>query len=132
MLHLNFNFFNSLVGYVGKKISSFTNKVVCSFCVAANMLFGNPTVQKYVAAFWVGFYTVSDVMGMTSWSKKVVLRLFNDPDFPAAELGKAKVVEAHALIDYFSVRRSREDPDEGRNGELKNELKRRMQEKEAR
>lgn len=80
----------------------------------------------------VRFYTVSDVMEMTSWSKKVVLRLFNDPDFPAAELGKAKVVEAHALIDYFSVRRSREDPEEGRNGELKNELKRRMQEKEAR
>ena len=80
----------------------------------------------------VRFYTVSDVMEMTSWSKKVVLRLFNDPDFPAAERGKARVVEAHALIDYFSVRRTREDPEEGRNGELKNELKRRMQEKEAR
>ena len=77
----------------------------------------------------VRFYTVSDVMEMTSWSKKVVLRLFNDPDFPAAELGKAKVVEAHALIDYFSVRRTREEPEEDRNGELKNELKKRMREK---
>ena len=40
----------------------------------------------------VRFYTVSDVMEMTSWSKKVVLRLFNDPDFPSLDYGKAKLV----------------------------------------
>ena len=50
----------------------------------------------------VRFYTISDVMELTSWSKKVVLGLFNEPEFPASNLGKAKVVEAHALIEFFS------------------------------
>lgn len=75
----------------------------------------------------VRFYTISDVMELTSWSKKVVLGLFNEPEFPASNLGKAKVVEAHALIEYFSTRRDREKQD--RNGELKNELKKRIREK---
>lgn len=75
----------------------------------------------------VRFYTISDVMELTSWSKKVVLGLFNEPEFPASNLGKAKVVEAHALIEYFSTRRDREKED--RNGELKNELKKRIREK---
>ena len=75
----------------------------------------------------VRFYTISDVMELTSWSKKVVLGLFNEPEFPASNLGKAKVVEAHALIEYFSTRRDREKED--RNGELKNELKKRIWEK---
>lgn len=75
----------------------------------------------------VRFYTISDVMELTSWSKKVVLCLFNEPEFPASNLGKAKVVEAHALIEYFSTRRDREKQD--RNGELKNELKKRIREK---
>ena len=75
----------------------------------------------------VRFYTISDVMELTSWSKKVVLGLFNEPEFPASNLGKAKVVEAHALIEYFSTRRDREKED--RNGELKKELKKRIREK---
>ena len=56
----------------------------------------------------VRFYTVSDVMEMTSWSKKVVLRLFNDPDFPSLDYGKAKLVEAHALIAFLSVKHERD------------------------
>ena len=42
------------------------------------------------------------------WSLNTVLRLFNDPHFPASDFGKTKVVEAHALINYFSKRHERE------------------------
>ena len=87
--------------------------------------------QRYISSE-VRFYTIEELRKMLGWSEMTVQKLFNDPSFPSADYGKSKIVEAHALIDYFSVRRSREDPEEGRNGELKNELKRRMQEKEAR
>jgi len=60
MLHLNY--LKSIAAYAGQKISSFVNKAVCAFCLAVNLVLGNPTVQKYVAAFWLGFYTVTDVM----------------------------------------------------------------------
>ena len=36
-----------------------------------------------------------------------VLKLFNDPQFPASDFGKTKVVEAHALINFFSKRHER-------------------------
>ena len=87
--------------------------------------------QRYISSE-VRFYTIEELRKLLGWSEMTVQKLFNDPSFPSADYGKSKIVEAHALIDYFSVRRSREDPEEGRNGELKNELKRRMQEKEAR
>ena len=85
----------------------------------------------------VRFYTVLDLMEMTGWSTKVVLKLFNDPSFPSSDLGKAKIIEAHALIDYFSVRRVRknepEDEDNDkeriRKDEIRNELARRLRTK---
>lgn len=52
----------------------------------------------------IRFYTVDDLMQMLGWSKTIVLKLFNDPKFPSTDFGRNKVVEAHALIDYFSVR----------------------------
>ena len=50
----------------------------------------------------VRFYGISDVARMTGWSEKTVQKLFNDPNFPSADFGKNKVVESHALIEYFS------------------------------
>ena len=52
----------------------------------------------------IRFYTVDDLMQMLGWSKTTVLKLFNDPKFPSTDFGRNKVVEAHALVDYFSVR----------------------------
>lgn len=52
----------------------------------------------------VRFYTVEDLMAMLGWSKTTVLKLFNDPRFPSTDFGRNKIVEAHALIEYFSVR----------------------------
>lgn len=54
------------------------------------------------------FYTISDVQKMTHWSEATVQKLFNDPHFPAADFGKQKVVESHALINYFSERHSKD------------------------
>ena len=74
----------------------------------------------------VRFYTVQDLMEMSGWSEKVVHQLFNDPEFPASDLGRARIVEAHALIDYFSVRRIRAEQNRRGKGELKHELRSRL------
>lgn len=55
----------------------------------------------------VKFYSIADIQKMTGWSEKTVQKLFNDPEFPATDLGRNKLVEAHALINYFSKRRSK-------------------------
>ena len=68
----------------------------------------NNTVIQYLSSEAV-FYSIEDVMKMTGWSKKVVQRLFNTQGFPYTNFGKKKLVEAHALVAYFSVSRLRED-----------------------
>lgn len=55
----------------------------------------------------VKFYTISDIAEMTGWSEKTVQKLFLDPQFPSADYGRIKVVESHALIDFFSSRHDR-------------------------
>ena len=55
----------------------------------------------------VKFYSIPELQKMTGWSEKTVQKLFNDPEFPATDLGRNKLVEAHALINYFSKRRSK-------------------------
>lgn len=55
----------------------------------------------------VHFYTIAELVSLLGWSTATVQKLFNDPDFPAVNYGKNKVVEKHALIDYFSRRRDK-------------------------
>ena len=57
--------------------------------------------QTYISSE-VKFYTISDLKNMLCWSENTVQKLFNDPKFPSSDFGRIKVVEAHALIDYFS------------------------------
>lgn len=52
----------------------------------------------------IRFFTISDLQEMLGWSETTVQKLFKDPNFPSADFGKSKVVEAHALIDYFSTK----------------------------
>ena len=52
----------------------------------------------------IKFYTIADLQEMLGWSEMTVQKLFKDPNFPSADFGKSKVVEAHALIDYFSTK----------------------------
>ena len=73
---------------------------------------GEPKDNSYFTRVYISsevrFYTIENVQEMTGWSKKTVQRLFNDPRFPAADYGRIKVVEAHALIDYFSKRHEKD------------------------
>ena len=57
--------------------------------------------QTYISSE-VKFYTISDLKNMLGWSENTVQKLFNDPKIPSSDFGRIKVVEAHALIDYFS------------------------------
>lgn len=70
----------------------------------------NTTVVQYLSSEAI-FYSIDDVIKLTGWSRKVVQRLFNAKDFPVTNLGKRKLVEAHALVAYFSVKRDRDDED---------------------
>ena len=54
------------------------------------------------------FYKIKDIQQMTGWSENIVQKLFNGPNFPAANYGRTKVVEAHALIQFFSKRHEKE------------------------
>lgn len=56
----------------------------------------------------VRFYKIKDLITMLGWSEATVQKLFNDPGFPAADFGKEKVVEGHALIEYFSHRHEKD------------------------
>lgn len=56
----------------------------------------------------VKFYTIGDLVKMLKWSESTVQKLFNDPRFPSCNFGKGKVVEAHALIEYFSKKHEKE------------------------
>ena len=65
--------------------------------------------MAYYLSSEVRFYGVAELMDMLGWSKHTVLKLFGDPEFPAVDFGKRKVVESHALIEYFSRRRIRDE-----------------------
>ena len=52
-------------------------------------------------------YSIEDIRQMSGWSLTTVQKLFMHPGFPAIDFGKKKVVENHALIQFFSVRREK-------------------------
>lgn len=66
------------------------------------------TITRQYISSEVRFYTIAELAKMLGWSEPTVQKLFNDPKFPSTDFGKQKVVEAHALIDYFSTRHSKE------------------------
>ena len=61
-------------------------------------------IKKQYISSEVRFYTIADLKKMLGWSENTVQKLFNDPKFPSSDFGRIKVVEAHALIDFFSKR----------------------------
>ena len=63
--------------------------------------------KRYISSE-VRFYTIQELQEMLGWGEKTIQKLFNDPKFPAADFGKTKVVEAHALIEYFSRRHEKD------------------------
>ena len=83
-------------------------------------------LEKMAISSEVRFYTVEDISKMSGWGENVVLKMFNDPAFPSADFGRAKIVEAHALIDYFSRRRSKKEEKHWVRGGRYNEIKKRI------
>lgn len=73
-----------------------------------NVATNNMMNRQYISSE-VRFYTIDELTKMLGWSRCTVQKLFNDPKFPASDYGKTKVVETHALIDFFSRRQSRSD-----------------------
>ncbi len=84
----------------------------------------NPLTRVYISSE-ARFYTIENIQEMPGWSKKTVQRLFNDPRFPAADYGRIKVVEAHALIDYFSKRHEKDRERHWQSDSVRSETRRR-------
>ena len=64
------------------------------------------TIGRIYVSSEVIMYSIADIIEMTGWM--TVQKLFNDPQFPSANYGKKKVIENHALMQFFSVRRDKE------------------------
>ena len=62
--------------------------------------------QRYISSE-VRFYRIEELRKLLGWSEMTVQKLFNDPSFPSADYGKSKIVEAHALIDFFSTKHTK-------------------------
>ena len=65
------------------------------------------SIGKIYVSSEVILYSIADIQEMSGWSETTVQKLFNDPKFPAVDFGKRKVVENHALMQYFSIRREK-------------------------
>lgn len=69
--------------------------------------FTNPIKQTVSSE--VVFYTIEDLAELMHWGEGTVQKLFNAPDFPSVDYGRTKVVESHALMEYFSRKRCKKD-----------------------
>ena len=67
----------------------------------------NSPLDKIYIPGQLVFYSEADLVRMTGWSKKTIQRLFNDPQFPAVQYGKKRLIEHNNLIRYFSVKRNK-------------------------
>ena len=65
------------------------------------------SLGKIYVSSEVILYSIEDIRLMSGWSETTVQKLFNDPKFPAIDYGKRKLVENHALMHYFSIRREK-------------------------
>ncbi|MBQ3281635.1 MAG: hypothetical protein IJH41_04435 [Eubacterium sp.] len=65
------------------------------------------SLGKIYVSSEVILYSIEDIRLMSGWSETTVQKLFNDPKFPAIDYGKRKLVENHALMRYFSIRREK-------------------------
>ena len=80
-------FIKSTIAFIGAIFFSAVNKLFCS-----------PCVQKYVAYFWLGFFTVSDAMA----SSKGAGGLIQSYETPVANLMKA-IAAVIVLVGAFNV-----------------------------
>ena len=84
-------FIKSTIAFIGAIFFSAVNKLFCS-----------PCVQKYVAYFWLGFFTVSDAMASSKGAggfTKATTEI-QSYETPVANLMKAAVI---VLVGAFNV-----------------------------
>ena len=60
--------------------------------------------RKLYVSGEVILYSTHDLAKRTGWSLGTIHRLFDYPEFPSIDYGKRKLVENHALMDFFSSR----------------------------
>ena len=61
--------------------------------------------RKLYVSGEVILYSAHDLARMTGWSLGTIYRLFDDPEIPIIDYGRGKLVENHALMQFFSLRR---------------------------
>jgi hypothetical protein len=86
-------FIKSTIAYIGAIFFSAVNKLFCS-----------PCVQKYVAYFWLGFFTVSDAMASSKGAggfTKATTEI-QSYETPVANLMKA-IAAVIVLVGAFNV-----------------------------
>ena len=86
-------FIKSTIAFIGAIFFSAVNKLFCS-----------PCVQKYVAYFWLGFFTVSDAMASSKGAggfTKATTEI-QSYETPVANLMKA-IAAAIVLVGAFNV-----------------------------
>ena len=96
-------FIKSTIAFIGAIFFSAVNKLFCS-----------PCVQKYVAYFWLGFFTVSDAMASSKGAggfTKATTEI-QSYETPVANLMKAiaaVIVLVGAFNVYFKMQKDRDD-----------------------
>lgn len=101
MLHLNY--FKTVAVNTGLKICSFANKVISC-----------PSVQKSIAAFWLGFYAVSDAMasskGAGGFTKATTeIQSYETPVSNLMKAIAAVIVLVGAFNVYFKMQNGDQD-----------------------
>ena len=61
--------------------------------------------RKLYVSGEVILYSTHDLARMTGWSLGTIYRLFDYPEIPIIDYGRGKLVENHALMQFFSSRR---------------------------
>ena len=85
----------------------------CRIQVDNNHTYEPSAIGRVYVSSEVIFYSVDDLIEMTGWSRQTVQRMFRDPEFHLLHFGRKQLIENHALIEYFSVKREKEYIDTG-------------------
>jgi hypothetical protein len=73
-----------------------------------NRLVGLPGSGQIYISGEVILYSIKDISQKTSVAYGSISRMFDAPGFASIDFGRQKLVENHALMKFFSVRRDKE------------------------
>ena len=73
-----------------------------------NRLVGLPGSGQIYISGEVILYSIKDISQKTGVAYGSISRMFDAPGFASIDFGRQKLVENHALMKFFSVRRDKE------------------------